>query len=129
MVGKIGHSPGPWQWGEDCGELDSISENGNPLLDRNPPSHTNLKPEKYMSCGLDAINGEPVLPLRVDHYDLEYDGYWLDKGDRILMGHAPEMYDLLHEVIRLADTEDENEAVVFFDKVKNLLTKMKEEEQ
>lgn len=58
------HTPEPWNWHPDWKELEF--EDGRPA-------------SKYLSLQLCNANGDDVIPLRVDHYEVE-----LDYGDVVI---------------------------------------------
>lgn len=103
----IDHTPAPWKWGED-------------LIETRKLEHTMYSDysefPKYASIELSNPNHssgrELVLPLRIDHYEIIFDGYLKDlkPGNLALMEKSPEMYELLYKLINanslqeLADT-------------------------
>ena len=79
------HTPGPWSWGDDWRVPDEIgtvyfSDGENPAI------------KKYMDLELRGPNGT-VIPIRIDHYEVIYDGEPIRKADRALIAAAPDLLD------------------------------------
>jgi hypothetical protein len=70
-----------WRWQRGANRLDHIG------LDQNL--------DKYLDCGLVDNNGEVIIPLRIDHYEMLYDGFWIKKEHRDLIAAAPELLEAL----------------------------------
>ena len=78
------HTPGPWNWGDGWNAIDkggsmySSDGEGNPHI------------EKYMD--LQLMGGTThIIPLRIDHYSVGYDGDPITPADRALIAAAPEL--------------------------------------
>ena len=88
------HTPGLWHWGKDWGVVRWDSE-------------TDTFSEKYASLGLVGPDGQEIIPLRIDHYDTEWDvSEDLDapnQDDRRLIAAAPELLENLRDLV--ADIE------------------------
>jgi len=84
----------PWVWGTAVDEMDKRDTGADP----DDPDEADLVVDKYMDLRLLTPSGEDVLPIRVDHYELIYDGKWISKKNRELIAQAPVMYDLLKKL-------------------------------
>ena len=96
------HTPGPWSWGDDWRVPDEIgtvyfSDGENPAI------------KKYMDLALRGPSGT-VIPIRIDHYEVIYDGKPISKADRALIAAAPDLLAALEAITRrvpiLSSTED-----------------------
>ena len=93
------HTAGPWKWQSDALDLDEVDE----LFQCEYPDGL----RKYMDIGLvGGARGVDIIPLRIDHYDLEYDGDWISKADRDLIAAAPDMLEALEAVLTELDRHD-----------------------
>lgn len=84
-------SPGPWRWGDDA---DAIGEQHDQDTD------DEYAGEKYLDGQLYDRDGSEILPLRIDHYRLIYDGYWIGAEDRSHVAHSRTDIPLLVRHIR-----------------------------
>lgn len=84
-------TPGPWTWGADWPEISAADTPGN---------YDGI-PIKYADLALRGAGKKPIIPVRVDHYDIEWDGYACEftDADRALIAAAPEMYAALEAVV------------------------------
>ena len=76
------HTPGPWKWG-DGWEREHNFEEGSGTCD------------KYMDMRLWGADGSEIIPIRIDHYEPEwdcpYDCETPNKADRDLIVAAPDL--------------------------------------
>ena len=89
------HTSGPWRWGPDWNKV-AKAENEN--LDEDE-----FAVPKYADLGLYGKDGETILPIGVDHYQIMYDGYAneLSEADRRLIEASPDMYEACKEALRM----------------------------
>ena len=78
------YTPGPWIWGNGWKVADKI---GTVYYD----DGENPQIEKYMDMGLKGADGEIIIPLRIDHYKMIYDGKPITPIHRNLIASAPEL--------------------------------------
>ena len=83
------HTPGPWKW--DAGAATCAEQVENMY---------EYEGEKFLDVGLRGEDGKEVIPLRIDHHSLEYDGDWISDADRRLIAAAPEMLALCEKFIK-----------------------------
>ena len=88
------HSPAPWKWGAGWAEVCESDREG----------REEFAGPKYADIGLYDANGREILPLRVDHYAIIYDGYAADskEADRRGIDQAPAMLDALRAAAEVA---------------------------
>ena len=85
-------TPRPWKWNET-----SVGWRG----DFGTPGGE-LTGDKYLDLGLLGADGRYVLPLRLDHYEIVFDGYPQDfkEADRALIVKAVNHHDTLLGLVR-----------------------------
>lgn len=92
------HTPGLWRWGEDWKAAD---EGGSVYYS---DGEGNLLIEKYMDMQLYGGNGKPIIPIRIDHFEMIYDGDPISLADRKLIAAAPLLLEALEDAYHvLAD--------------------------
>ena len=83
-----GRTPGEWVWGDGWDHPDLESFNNDPNANW---------PEKYMDMGLHGAKEKVVIPIRVDHREMIWDGDLLNPSDRALIADAPQLLAELRE--------------------------------
>ena len=84
---------GPWQWDEGA---NSIAEQLELTED------DEYAGEKFIDAELRSSSGVEIIPTRVDHHELMYDGDWISDADRAFIAHArTDIPRLLRHVARL----------------------------
>jgi len=86
------HTPGPWTWDKDGWEAADTSGSVYSGDGENPAI------EKYMGLTLRGAGRKAIIPLVIDHWQVEYDGNPISPADRRLIAAAPDMYDWIETV-------------------------------
>jgi len=89
------HTPGPWKWGPDWGEVNGKPDGFDEGYDAGVP--------KYGDLRLVGRDGSVILPIRLDHYRVIWDQYpiHLSEADAHLIASAPELLADLKEAAEL----------------------------
>jgi hypothetical protein len=77
------HTPRPWIWGDGWEDIDKIG-----TVYHNDGENPSI--EKYMDLQLYGKVG-PIIPIRIDHFEVIYDGDPINKADRRLIEAAPDL--------------------------------------
>ena len=84
------YTPGPWEWGDGWGREHNFGEGSESC-------------DKYMDMRLWGANGSEIIPIRIDHYEPEwdcpYDCEMPNKADRKLIAAAPDLMDAAQALI------------------------------
>jgi len=87
------YTQGPWVWGSDVDDLPrewyEQDDEGN-------------APSKYMDLSLRGTGRQIIIPTRIDHYNMNWDGPWISKADRDLIEAAPELLAALQACVTAA---------------------------
>lgn len=92
------HTPGPWHWGD--GWEEAIDDDGALIIGEDAEEETGNEPIKYADLQLFGANNVEVIPIRIDHFGVIFDGDRIAPADRKLIAAAP---DLLAELVKIAD--------------------------
>ena len=92
------HTPGPWKWAEDWKKIDKL---GTVYQGSRGPRGI----EKYMNLQLFG-EGKEIIPIRIDHYEVIYDGKPIRKADRDLIEAAPDLLEACQKVSEFHERYD-----------------------
>ena len=81
----MSYTPGPWTWGEDWPTIDKL---GTVYNDEDVEGE---KIDKYMDLQLYGKDGKEIIPVRIDHYEVIWDGDPIKPEDRRLIAAAPDL--------------------------------------
>jgi hypothetical protein len=78
------HTSGKWYWGEGWETVDKVG-----TVYSNDGENPDI--EKYMDLQLYDENGKEIIPIRIDHFEVIYDGDPIPKEVRNLITAAPDL--------------------------------------
>ena len=95
-------TPGPWAWDET--NWRKIDAGGTVFSEDGKNAHV----EKFMDLQLQA-GKIPVIPIRIDHYTVIYDGNPISPANRALIAAAPDLYAALEAMADKAGNQNWND--------------------
>lgn len=90
-------SPGPWHW--DDGWLQA-EQHGYFGCEEREDSGL-----KFAALELFDANSKNVIPIRIDHYEIIYDGDPITPANRALIASAPDLLAALEELLEVAEIQ------------------------
>lgn len=95
------HTPEPWHWGD--GWEEAVDSDGALRLGGGADSI------KYASLQLFGGDGTEIIPIRIDHFDVIFDGDRIPPADRALIAAAPKLLAACREAMRCLTGESDLE--------------------